>query len=124
MNSNLLLPLLNYSPSLIHDSIFGHLYIYYKDINSDYIDCNENVAIACGLDSTNDMKNKSDKSFGWSKQRIQLLREWDLQVIKGHETICMLEQPFLTFSGETLTLLSYKFPLFDKAKIIGICGAS
>jgi DNA-binding CsgD family transcriptional regulator len=105
-------------------SILKNLYYYSKNVNSQYLDCNEATANKLNLVSLKDIKGKNDNDFGWSKERIHFLRKHDLEVLKSRVASGRIERQFTTTSGNTLQLMSYKTPLFVDDKLVGISGFS
>jgi DNA-binding CsgD family transcriptional regulator len=105
-------------------AILNNIGYYSKNLNSEYLDCNEFVAQHINLASSRDIRGRTDKEFGWSDQRVAFLRKHDLSVINKQTFNCLLEDPFTNAKGQKMQLLSYKAPLYKGDKLIGITGIS
>lgn len=99
----------------------GHF--YWKDKNGSYLGCNEAVAKAAGLSSTQDIIGKTDYDMPW-KDKADILRKIDFRIINTGipET---LEEPGARQDGSMGVFLTTKFPFRDATgKIKSIMGFS
>lgn len=108
------------------DSILTHLpgHVYWKDLNSCFLGCNNMQAQSAGFSHRNDIIGKSDYDMPW-KSDADLLRKSDLDVIRNKK-ILSFEETSQTANSDTVSVfLSKKAPLYDKlGNIIGILGIS
>lgn len=63
-----------------------NLYIWAKDRNFRYVYCNENYAMAAGLDSPNQIIGKSDDHLPWRKY-ADFFRVGDYGVLQGNSRV-------------------------------------
>lgn len=108
------------------DSLLTHLpgHIYWKDLNSTILGCNDLQAKSAGLSSRNDMVGKTDFDLPW-KNDAPLLRKYDLEVINNKKTLTFEEASQTATSDQVSIFLSKKAPLYNKfGAIIGILGIS
>lgn len=104
--------------------LLGDIGYYSKNVNLEYLECNEFVAKHLALTTAADIKHRTDEEFGWTRERINFLNQHDLQVMRSRRPFLQLEKPFIAATGENLQLLSYKAPLLENDKVIGITGIS
>ncbi|EKE00873.1 MAG: Sensor protein [uncultured bacterium] len=99
-------------------------YIYWKDASLVYRGCNKHVSDYLSLPSPRNIVGKTDKDFGWSKERIQVLYEIDKEILEtGVPSI--VEDIIPRPDGSQRIMLSSKTPLRDaNNNVIGIVGIS
>lgn len=108
------------------DSLLTHLpgHIYWKDLNSVFVRCNDLQAKSAGFSNRNDLIGKSDYEMPW-KADADLLRKSDLEVIENQKILSFEETSQTVNSDKVSIFLSKKAPLYDKhGAIIGILGVS
>lgn len=111
--------------TLAANTLLNNVYYYCKGLQSNYLHCNDPVANALNLSSSQDITQFSDHDFGWSPKRIKSLQQIDREVIANGQTYSELEAPFLLPNGKEIQLLSHKMPLRNaQSDIIGIVGIS
>src|SRR6185437_10923711 len=99
----------------------GH--IYWKNLESKFLGCNDLQATDAGLKSREDIVGLTDYDMPW-KENADFLRKIDAQVIETGEEI-IIEEKSKTYDGRDAIWLSTKEPLHDeKGKIIGVIGTS
>lgn len=97
--------------------------VYWKDLDSIYLGCNEFMAKVSGLNSNEEIIGKTDYDLSWFES-ADSLRAIDQQVIKTGQPITIEETGKLC-DGKLVTYLSTKMPFRnDKGEIIGIFGVS
>src|SRR3989344_3704452 len=104
--------------------IFRHIpgYLYWKDVNSVYLGCNENFAKAAGLKKPEDIIGKTDFDLAWGKTEAELFRAGDRAVLRGEYKLDF-EEPQLMADGRRRTVLASKVPLKDASgQTVGILG--
>ncbi len=97
-------------------------YVFWKDINSVYLGCNQNFAVAVGLKEPSDIINRTDYELPW-KEHADVYREEDLQIISSGKPIHDRELTLVNQKGELRNISVSKVPLHsDHGKLIGILG--
>lgn len=108
------------------DSILTHLpgHVYWKDLNSVILGCNDLQAKSAGLSNRKEMIGKTDFDMPWKKD-AELLRKSDLEVINNKKTLSFEETSQTISSDKVSFFLSKKAPLYNKNhEIMGILGIS
>lgn len=105
-------------------------YIYWKNLDSVYIGCNQNFADVCGLASPSDIIGKTDYDLPWGLENINIADQFvsdDKYVIKTGN-VRVSEDDNLTVknsSGLAVIVRSEKTPLTDKkGNIVGVLGVA
>jgi two-component system aerobic respiration control sensor histidine kinase ArcB len=97
-------------------------YIFWKDINSVYLGCNNAFANSMEL-SPAEIVGKTDYDLSTTKEESDIFRADDKQVIESKRPKLNIEESQTLPNGQKITLLTNKVPLFDKQKnVIGILG--
>ena len=99
-------------------------YIYWKDTNLIYQGCNKHVADYLGLQSPKEITGKTDRDFGWNKNRVKTIEKIDNKIMKtGIPNI--VEDVIPKPDGSERVMLSSKSPLMDgNGNTVGIVGIS
>jgi PAS domain S-box-containing protein len=96
--------------------------VFWKDAQLAYLGCNASFARDAGFTDPKDLVGKDDFQMGWHEQ-AELYRADDRAVIESGRAKLLFEEPLTTPTGETITLLTSKLPLFNsQGKISGILG--
>ena len=95
--------------------------IFWKDLNSVYLGCNENFSIAAGV-SPNDIIGKSDFDLPWTAEQTAFSRKVDREVMDNQAPQINMIAPILQANGQTSWTRANKIPLMDGDKVIGILG--
>jgi len=96
--------------------------VFWKDKNLVYLGCNAVFARDAGFADPKDIIGKDDSQMGW-RDRAELYRSDDRQVIESGCSKLLIEKPQTTPEGHTLTLLTSKIPLRgSNGEISGILG--
>ena len=95
--------------------------IYWKDLDSKHLGCNEIFAKTAGLNNPEEMVGLTDFELIWSAS-AESYRQDDLDVMSTGEMKLNIEDKMMTKKGE-LTLITNKQPLRDRNnQIIGTLG--
>jgi len=113
-----------YSPymlSLVMDNI--PQFIFWKDINSVYLGCNENFARVAGLSSKEDIIGKNDYELVWKKEEADFFIECDKRIMQSGIAEFNIIEPQLQADGKQAWVETNKIPMLDNnGNIIGILG--
>lgn len=98
-------------------------YIYWKDLKSVYLGCNQNFASLAGLSSPEEILGKTDRDFFWGKNDADKYIDDDKQVIKTKKTLIAEYKLVLKKTGQEATVVvrTEKSPLYDyDGKVVGV----
>ncbi len=102
-------------------------YIYWKNVRSEYIGCNNNLARVSKLKSCDEIIGKKDEDFGWGEEQAKSFRADDSLVMETGETK-ITEHMLPIFQHNQLINIyvrTEKMPLRNKqGKIIGVLGVA
>jgi two-component system, OmpR family, aerobic respiration control sensor histidine kinase ArcB len=97
-------------------------YVYWKDIHSRYMGCNNNFAAVSHLKSPDDIVGKVDADFSWGVELAEQFRKDDEYVLQSkttHSSVYSL--PLKNKNGNTIVVRTEKTPLYNaQAHITGI----
>jgi two-component system cell cycle sensor histidine kinase/response regulator CckA len=97
--------------------------VFWKDLNSVYLGCNDQIARDCGLEDSRQVVGKSDYELCCSREDATFYRDCDQEVMRSGEAILNLEESQTRAGGVVRTLLTSKVPLRDSSgDIVGIVG--
>lgn len=97
-------------------------YIYWKDLNSIYLGCNEKFAQAAGLKNPSEIIGKTDFDLAWGETEARLFIEGDKKAFAGASKLDF-EEPQLQADGKYATVLASKVPMRDNSgNIVGVLG--
>lgn len=97
-------------------------FFYWKDCNSVYQGCNDEFARLAGLQSSEEVKGKTDFDLIW-KDRATLYVEIDQMVLNTGKARLNHEEIITISDNRTITAITNKVPLLDdENNIIGILG--
>ena len=106
---------------LVLDSI--PIRIFWKDINLNYLGCNQKFASDTGLESSELCIGRSDFDMNWTREQAISYRVDDNEVISSNIPKFNYEEPITTPEGKMNWVRSSKIPLLDtNGKIKGILG--
>lgn len=107
---------------LVMDSI-PH-YVFWKDVNSVYLGCNQNFAKAAGLKTTAEIVGKTDYELPWTKEETDWYRECDRRVMNSDLAEYHIIETQHTADGKIIWLDANKIPFHDASgKVVGILGS-
>ena len=96
--------------------------VFWKDKNLKYLGCTLKAAIDAGFSDPKELIGKDDFQLAW-RDRAELYRIDDLQVIQSESPKLNIEEELTTASGETITLLTNKIPLKNSIGVVtGVLG--
>lgn len=111
---------------LDHSDILKNIpaHVYWKDINGNFLGCNDQQAKTLGLSSEKEIIGKTDFDF-CSDQDAKFIRDVDRKVIEEKKSVLIEEPIYNNKIGKTVYYLSRKSPLFNQHhEVIGIIGIS
>jgi PAS domain S-box-containing protein len=117
---------LNRKTQLFYDLeyIIAHIpgFVYWKDLNSRYMGCNNNLARISNLKDRSEIVGKTDHDFGWGAKQAQQFVKDDQYIIKTKENlITEYELPIKREDGHYFWVRTEKMPFFDhNGEVIGI----
>ncbi len=100
-------------------------YIYWKNINSEYMGCNNNLAKESGLDNPGQIIGRTDHDFYWGKTDAEIYRKQDQEVInKGIVLVAEDKIPSSSIKRHHRYIRTEKKPLYYNNKIIGVLATA
>jgi two-component system cell cycle sensor histidine kinase/response regulator CckA len=124
MNSN---DLISSKPSVeLFQSVLDALpfCVFWKDLNSVGLGCNQALATIAGLSSPQDYIGKTDYDLPWTKEEADFFRECDRRVMNSGKAEVNIIESQKQADGRLAWLETSKIPLTDtQGNIIGILGA-
>lgn len=98
-------------------------YVFWKDIDLNYLGGNELFAKSAGFSSVNSMIGKNDFDGCWTNSEAEFFRKIDKEVIQSNRPILNIEESQKQMDGTVSTLLTSKVPLHnDQNEVVGILG--
>jgi len=106
---------------LILDTI--PLAIFWKDIHSVYVWCNQNFAVDAGVESPESIVGKTDYELPGTEEQIAQYREGDRQVIETNTAISNIIEQKTLANGKLIWIETSKTPIYDAdGTVIGVLG--
>lgn len=113
--------------SVLLQTVFQHIpqFIFWKDINSVYLGCNEKYAELIGLSNPSEIVGKTDKDIGWLSDgdTAEKFQDGDKSTLAGNYIINEEEWLSLPSGIKILTLIN-KVPLVENGKVVGVLGVA
>ena len=98
-------------------------YIFWKDVEGNYLGCNANFLEAAGLDDFDELVGKSDYDLPWTREEADYYREVDQRVMRSGKAEFRIHETQTMADGAVVYLETNKIPLFDDdGKVVGILG--
>ncbi len=98
-------------------------FIFWKDINSCYLGCNENFARVAGVRNPEDIVGKTDKDLVWQEEEVDFIHETDALVIESNCAEFHIMEQQLQADGKHAWLDTNKIPLHDtEGNVVGLLG--
>ena len=98
--------------------------IFWKDLNSRYLGCNQKFADVAGVEKPEDLIGKSDYDMVWKKEESDHFVRCDRRVIESGKAEMGIVEPQLQADGRQAWLETNKIPMFDdNGKVIGLLGS-
>lgn len=92
-------------------------YIYWKNLNSQYMGCNNNLAKISGLKNRKEIIGKTDYDFDWGNGQANQFRADDLYIINNKaKLVTEHELPIRREDGHFLNVRTEKIPLYNESK--------
>lgn len=99
-------------------------FIFWKNIASIYVGCNQKFANLVNKKSPQEVIGKTDFTLDWGKGESELFRHGDLEVINGNPKVNE-EEVLIRPDGSQIIMLVNKLPMLNKlGECIGILGTS
>jgi two-component system aerobic respiration control sensor histidine kinase ArcB len=97
--------------------------VFWKNVDSVYLGCNDAFAHSLGLSSPEEVIGKTDYDLPTTKEESAAFRAIDKQVIESKQPKINIEEYQTLSDGRIVTLLTNKVPLLDKQNnVVGILG--
>ncbi len=99
------------------------LFIFWKDLASAYLGCNQNFARAAGIEDSKAIIGKTDYDMPWGETEAELYRRDDRLVIdSGNSKLGIIESQHIS-DGKMIWLETNKLPLRNlQGEVIGVLG--
>ncbi|MFW9794573.1 MAG: PAS domain S-box protein, partial [Candidatus Thorarchaeota archaeon] len=98
-------------------------YVFWKDLDSVYLGCNENFALVAGVESPDNIIGKTDFELAWKEVEAELFRALDKEVIKSNLPQMNIISPQLQADGREAWIEANIVPLHDEeGHVIGVLG--
>ena len=106
------------------ESVFQQLpyFVFWKNIHSVYLGCNQIFAQLIGLEKSEDIIGKTDKDLGWihSEEKGSLAED---EIMQGQRLHVNVEEVLIRSGEEPVFLLVSRAPLLDhEGKVCGLLG--
>ncbi len=98
-------------------------YVFWKDIHSVYLGCNDNYAHLLGLSSPEDIVGKTDVDLNWQPvgHMTDFFQQGDQATLAG-QAVTNQEEVLAFPDGKQLTALVSKQRIIDQGQVIGVVG--
>jgi PAS domain S-box-containing protein len=109
----------------VFTKLINHLpyLVFWKDLQSNYLGCNEKFARVAGLNDPIEIIGKSDFDLAWKKEEAEWYRKCDRRVMDNDQPEHDIEETQQTAEGKKTVVLTSKFPLHDEnGHVIGMLG--
>ena len=98
-------------------------YVFWKDINSTLLGCNENFAYKAGLEKPEDIVGKTDYDLPWDKNEAENYVRDDQEVIRTGKPKLHIEETQRYAKRKESVILTNKVPTYDlNGNITGVLG--
>ena len=98
-------------------------YVFWKDLDSVYLGCNENFAIVSGADTPDNIVGKTDYDLAWHEVEAELFRALDQEVIRTDQSQMNIISPQRQADNREAWIESTIVPLHDEdGNVIGVLG--
>ena len=97
--------------------------VFWKDIDSIYLGCNDALARIGGLEKPEDVVGKDDFMMPWTKEEAAFFRSVDRRVMDSGQAEINIEETQVQADGRQRSILTSKVPLRDaQNEVVGILG--
>ena len=98
-------------------------YVFWKDLDSVYLGCNDNFAMVSGTETPDNIVGKTDFDLAWRDVESELFRALDKEVIKTDRPQMNIISPQLQADGREAWIEVNIVPLHDdEGGVIGVLG--
>lgn len=98
-------------------------FVFWKDINSVYLGCNQRFAEAAGLNSPDEIFGKTDFDLAWTEGEADFYREVDLRVMANNAPEYHIIESQLQANGKRTWIDTSKVPYYDDdGSVAGLLG--
>ncbi|MEO0518988.1 MAG: ATP-binding protein [Cyanobacteria bacterium P01_A01_bin.116] len=98
--------------------------IFWKDVNSAYLGCNQKFADIAGLACPDQLIGKTDYDMPWTKEESDFYVLCDRRVMQNDRAEVGIVEPQLRADGQQTWLETNKIPMHDsEGNVIGILGS-
>ncbi|PZU91582.1 MAG: hypothetical protein DCE90_19530 [Pseudanabaena sp.] len=99
------------------------LSVFWKDVNSVYLGCNQNFLSDAGLSTVSQIIGKTDDQLPWGETEADLYRADDRAVIESQTAKLGIEETLHHANGQIIWLETNKLPLRNlQGEVIGVLG--
>ncbi len=97
--------------------------VFWKDVNSVYLGCNERFLKDANVGTKADVVGKTDFDMPWATANAESYRRYDAELMQAGRSILNLEETQLQADGSQTHVITSKVPLLDKGgRTFGILG--
>lgn len=98
-------------------------YVYWKNLDSSYLGCNQRFAEAAGLRISDDVRGKTDYDLPWQREETDYFRACDRRVIESGASEYNIVKTMHQADGRQTRVNANKVPLRDASgRIVGVLG--
>ncbi len=98
-------------------------YVFWKDLNSVYLGCNENFAMVSGVGTPDNIVGKTDSNLAWRDVEAELFKALDQEVIRTDRPQVNIISPQRQADDRDAWIETNIVPLHDDdGKVIGVLG--
>jgi len=98
-------------------------FVFWKDLNSVYLGCNQRFAEAAGIESPKDITGKTDFDLSWTEGEADFYREVDRRVMGNNTPEYHIIESQLQADGRRFWIDTSKVPFFDdQGRVTGLLG--
>ncbi|MBE0577551.1 MAG: PAS domain-containing sensor histidine kinase [Desulfuromonadales bacterium] len=112
-----------YREGALLDEVISHIpiYVFWKDREARYIDCNQRFASVTGVGSRENIIGKTDYDLEWRKEDAELIRKNDFKVMTSGMSLLDVEETHVQADGVVATFLTSRVPLKgESGEVIGV----
>jgi diguanylate cyclase (GGDEF)-like protein/PAS domain S-box-containing protein len=98
-------------------------FVFWKDLDSVYLGCNDRFARAAGLSSAEEIAGKTDHDFAWTDGEADFYREVDRRVMANDASEYHIIESQLQADGRRFWIDTSKVPFYDEdGGVAGLVG--
>ncbi|TQF68110.1 PAS domain-containing protein [Pseudoalteromonas luteoviolacea] len=102
------------------ESVLSHIpnQVFWKDLELNYLGCNNEFAKVVGLNASSDVVGKTDFDFQRNGEHVQKYRDDDRQVLESGMAKLDIQEPYHLSDGGQGHVLTSKVPLRDRHGVV------